>query len=262
MNRFLETYGFLLIAMLACMSVSYAQSENNISIKYEDITDSTICINGEWHKLKIGSVSQRRYYVDNTGLKVYIEEKPKFPSNIPTQDVIYLLNGSIIRGIVIEQVFNSHVKIQTKDGSVFVYKNDEIDKILKEQDYSRQRSENLKDPAVAFLLSFCITGAGQYYNGEYGKGLMQQSLVGTGVIMVLAGGFKEEEHHVYNVEPKLEPTSWLYAGISLISIAQLWSLADAPMSAASINKRNSERKYGMQIAPCHDGVKTSLCVNF
>jgi hypothetical protein len=48
------------------------------------------------------------------------------------QDVVYLKNGGILRGMIIEQIPNVQLKIQTKDGSVFVYKMDEIEKITKE----------------------------------------------------------------------------------------------------------------------------------
>lgn len=48
------------------------------------------------------------------------------------EDVVYLKNGSIIHGIIIEQIPNESLKIQTKDGNVFVYKMAEIEKITKE----------------------------------------------------------------------------------------------------------------------------------
>lgn len=48
------------------------------------------------------------------------------------QDFVYLKNGSIIKGLIIEQIPNSQIKIQTKDGSIFVFKMDEIEKITKE----------------------------------------------------------------------------------------------------------------------------------
>ena len=48
------------------------------------------------------------------------------------EDVVYLKNGSIIRGIIIEQVPNQSIKIQTKDRNVFVFKYDEIEKMTKE----------------------------------------------------------------------------------------------------------------------------------
>ena len=44
-------------------------------------------------------------------------------------EVVYLKNGSIIRGLIIEQQPNVLIKIQTKDGSIFVYKMDEVEKI-------------------------------------------------------------------------------------------------------------------------------------
>lgn len=48
------------------------------------------------------------------------------------QDVVYLNNGSIIRGFIIEQVPNKTIKIETLDGSIFVCNFDEIQKITKE----------------------------------------------------------------------------------------------------------------------------------
>lgn len=50
-----------------------------------------------------------------------------------TEDVIYLKNGSIIRGIIIEQIPNQSLKIKTNDRNVFVFKFDEIEKFTKEE---------------------------------------------------------------------------------------------------------------------------------
>ena len=56
------------------------------------------------------------------------------------QEVVYLKNGSIIRGTVIEQVPGKSLKIQTNDGSIFAYEMSEVEKITKEQGTSyRQR---------------------------------------------------------------------------------------------------------------------------
>ena len=49
------------------------------------------------------------------------------------EDVVFLKNGSIIRGLIIEQVPNETIKIQIKDRSVFVYRMDEVEKITKEE---------------------------------------------------------------------------------------------------------------------------------
>ena len=47
-------------------------------------------------------------------------------------DVVYLKNGSIIKGIITEQVPNQSIKMQTADGNIFVYQTNEIEKISKE----------------------------------------------------------------------------------------------------------------------------------
>lgn len=44
------------------------------------------------------------------------------------RDVVQLKSGSIIKGQIIEQTPPDKIKIQTADGSVFVYKYDEIEK--------------------------------------------------------------------------------------------------------------------------------------
>lgn len=62
------------------------------------------------------------------------EKKEENNKNGQYVDVVYIKNGSIIRGIIIEQIPNVQIKIKTKDGSVFVYKMDEIERITKEQE--------------------------------------------------------------------------------------------------------------------------------
>lgn len=47
------------------------------------------------------------------------------------QDVVYLKNGSIIKGIIIEQVPNVSITLMTQDGNKFVFEIDDIEKITK-----------------------------------------------------------------------------------------------------------------------------------
>ncbi|MBQ6988649.1 MAG: hypothetical protein IJN45_05820, partial [Alistipes sp.] len=54
------------------------------------------------------------------------------------QEVVYLKNGSIIKGIVVEQVPGVSLKLKTYDGSIFVYQMSEIEKIAKEEISSSQ----------------------------------------------------------------------------------------------------------------------------
>lgn len=47
-------------------------------------------------------------------------------------DVVYLTNGSMIKGIIIEQIPGKSLKIETSDGSQFVYQITEIEKLTRE----------------------------------------------------------------------------------------------------------------------------------
>ena len=49
------------------------------------------------------------------------------------RDVVYLKNGSVIKGTVLEQVTGGNIKIQTADGSIFVYPSSEVVKVVKEK---------------------------------------------------------------------------------------------------------------------------------
>jgi hypothetical protein len=49
------------------------------------------------------------------------------------EDVLYLTNGSVIHGMIIEQVPNESIKIKTADRNIFVYRMDEVLKITKEE---------------------------------------------------------------------------------------------------------------------------------
>jgi hypothetical protein len=54
------------------------------------------------------------------GLTMYAQGQMK--------DVVYLKNGGMVRGIIVEQVPGVSIKIQTNDGNIFVYKIEEIEK--------------------------------------------------------------------------------------------------------------------------------------
>lgn len=57
-------------------------------------------------------------------------------------DVVYLKNGSIIKGSVIEVIPNGSVKIQTQDGSLFVYDMNEVDRIVSEEKIQNEEQED------------------------------------------------------------------------------------------------------------------------
>ncbi len=62
------------------------------------------------------------------------------------QDVLYLKNGSIIRGTIIEFIPDKTVKIQTADSSLFVFSSLEVEKIQKEEIPATVQRESVAPP--------------------------------------------------------------------------------------------------------------------
>ena len=204
------------------------------------------------------------------------------------QDVVYLKDGTIIRGTIIEQVPDVSIKIQTKDKSVFVYKMEDILKITKEpiktnyEGYSETELRDEKSPALAFVLSFLLPGAGQYYNGDVVKGVLQTGLVITGWVVALTT-YEEEESGEYYYSGlyytiySSEKTAGVYIGVGIAVGAWVWSMIDAPISASNINKRrrqqyyghlfeteigNGKNVFGFDVIPTKNGVKGNFSIHF
>jgi hypothetical protein len=84
------------------------------------------------------------------------------------QDVVYLKNGSIIRGTIIEQIPNRSIKIETADKSVFVYQFNEIAKFSKEalargrRKYSNSSSSKHESGYVGVVDVGYAVGVGDY----------------------------------------------------------------------------------------------------
>lgn len=58
------------------------------------------------------------------------------------RDIIYLKNGSVVKGSIMEYIPGKSVKIRTADGSIFVYSETEVDKIEKGTAGLKSVSEN------------------------------------------------------------------------------------------------------------------------
>ena len=179
-------------------------------------------------------------------------------------DVVYLKNGSIIRGMIIEQIPNQSLKIQTKDGSVFVYNMSEVEKMTKEASLTstptllgNQRGPGYKSPAVAFVLSWLIPGAGQMYNGQTGKGILQ--LIGSvgGYALFIVEFPHEEEVWVYNYSDYYYGSwEWQDKGNAAIAYPALavglglhiWSMIDAPTTASRMNASSGQASNEFRLA--------------
>lgn len=60
-------------------------------------------------------------------------------------EVVYLKNGSVIKGVIVEQIPNVSLKIKTSDGSLIICNMDDVSKITKEERYSRDYRQNSRN---------------------------------------------------------------------------------------------------------------------
>ncbi len=179
------------------------------------------------------------------GFIMLILSSPCYSADSDTQDVVYLKNGSIIRGTIIEQIPMETLKIETADGSVFVYQMSEIERITKEETAPKPPAvprKSRKEPAIAFGLAFFIPSAGQIYNGEYVKCGIYWGVSVVGMVMLSASIgdalFDENDDDIGALGTM---------GLVMILGAWGWSIIDAPLSASRINREN-----GLAIRPPPD----------
>jgi hypothetical protein len=97
------------------------------------------CFSGFWiydyfHQrgYKIIVTPVNRVYWDGSIVKTDKIDSRKFAFQHSRDLLRKVKNGSVIRGIIVESIPNKSVKIQTKDGNIFFYNIDEIEKITKE----------------------------------------------------------------------------------------------------------------------------------
>jgi hypothetical protein len=147
-------------------------------------------------------------------------------------DVLYLKDGSVVRGQIIEQVPNVSIKIQTRDGSIFTHRIEDIEKVLKEPSPNAGKR---KSPAMACLLSLLIPGTGQHYNGEHTKGVIQEVLFVGGIVL-----FINTANALFRFDFSPEQGTKLTIASFLTYGSWLWSVIDAPLSAEKINRRSQQ----------------------
>lgn len=99
-------------------------------------------------------------FIKNVCLFIILTLTPFCTQAQDLQEVVYLKNGSVIRGIIIEQIPNSSLKIKTADGSIFAYKMADVEKIAKEAMQINQHKGKLpnNNPLTAGYRGFVDLG--------------------------------------------------------------------------------------------------------
>lgn len=93
------------------------------------------------------------------------------------EDVVYLKNGSIIRGVVVELLPTQTVKIETVDRNVFVFQMAEVEKIIKEPRHGQTKVavNNASETRFKGIVEF------GYENkiGDFGLDRVKLNLIGA-----------------------------------------------------------------------------------
>jgi hypothetical protein len=162
------------------------------------------------------------------------------------EEVIYLKNGSVVRGIIVEQIPNETLRIRTKGGSEFVFKMSEVLKITKElpvveppgpgrlppSSYIKQ-----KDPTMAAILSFLLTGTGQFYVEEYNKAYVHWLIYAVSIGFIVKA-VEDNYINIYNNSYDPDDDDG-YAAIGGLLWLTNWvvSVVTAPGQARAFNER-------------------------
>ncbi|MEE0266418.1 MAG: hypothetical protein UD103_00350 [Bacteroidales bacterium] len=163
------------------------------------------------------------------------------------RDVVYLKNGSVVKGTIIEQVIGESLRIDTPEGSIFFYKMDEIEKIGKEmvatpetkvatnQNSMPVQNNNYiympprKSTFGAGVLSFLLPGAGELYATNWEQG-WASLLLGTVIWPA-----------VFGIECLVYPDGILVFSVLFgleMLITRIYSIGDAVELAKEVNLKN------------------------
>ena len=179
---------------------------------------------------------------------------------------VYLKDGSVVRGAIIEKVPGQFVKIRLLDNRVLTYKANQIMEIIRQPIIVSTAPR--KNPLLAGCLSGCFPGLGQFYNGESGKGAIQMGAASAGLLILSTGlsigasmtaveavevwddwgtdSTEAPENTMGGV-----PENIMGVGFALYLGALVWSVIDAPSSAREINDQN-ERQRRARLIEFHD----------
>ena len=121
------------------------------------------------------------------------------------QDVVYMKNGEIIRGEIIEMVPGEFIKISLDNGCVFIRDFDDIERFAIEQPIRTVSDPHYdkKSPWLSGVLSYFVPGLGQFYNGENRKGWIDLGVQAVGWAAAI-GGFGLSEGYLPNDFTRVE----------------------------------------------------------
>ena len=181
-------------------------------------------------------------------------------------DVVYLENGSVIRGTILEQVPGESLRLRTGDGSEFVFMMADVTRIVREQAApstvtvtpvapvvpaaappaaaapptafggAPREIPQVKSSSIATILSVVIAGGGQFYAGETGKGLL---LLGSAIAIPYAAAsiYVDSALSCTGLDCYEDSTTILYLGYAAGLAIWAYGVFDAAPAARRANRR-------------------------
>ena len=176
------------------------------------------------------------------------------------ESAVYLKDGSVVHGVIIEEVAGQFVKIRLSDNRVLTYNAHQIVEVVRQP--KPESVAPRKNPKLAgYLSGGCFPGIGQFYNGEYGKGAKHMAIASVGLSVGLIGALGEAVETLDDWGTKTEdstdaPEILMSVGGLIFFGAMIWSVMDASSTAEKINDQNERQRqarliefHGIEVDP-------------
>lgn len=147
-------------------------------------------------------------------------------------DVLHLQNGSIIRGSIVEFEPQGNVKIQTADGSLFVYPSSEVVKIEKDQAVSTQTYQSAQ--------SLTIPTSQVKRDGRKIRFKDNNQILSDNDVLNLMGA---DYYDTYKSARRQITSSYIFAGAEFASLIGVFVFSDRATSAPVQEERDENILY-------------------
>jgi len=172
-------------------------------------------------------------------------------------DTVYLKNGSVIMGEIVEHTPDVSYKLRTSDGSVFVFEMAEVLKVEFGPAVAPVRPSvdlmdipGRKSPWGAVVGAWFVPTLGHAYAGNWGRGA--PFLVGEVVAVTLIVNGANDTYWTWGGEELTDAgATKVLAGAGLLIVTRVWEYIDAYHTAEDYNrrleKRYLERRLGLSL---------------
>ncbi|MCC7134379.1 MAG: hypothetical protein IT352_17100 [Gemmatimonadales bacterium] len=107
-----------------------------------------------------------------------------------------------------------------------------------------QEQVSRKDPTVAGVLSWILPGAGQFYNGQSGKGILFLLGYSVSLGVAVAGANTTCDYDGFEFDCRSN-NGLLYGGAIAALVIDIWSIVDGVSSAKKINRGTTRQGKGV-----------------